>query len=425
MKFNYKAINNEGKTISGLVETKDKQAVIALLKKQNYRPIIITGEKRNLNFNIWSSKKVKPQDLVIFSRQLATMVNAGVPLARSIAALAGDTESPYLKEVLEGVNKDVESGISLAEAFSKYPSVFDETFVSMIRAGEEGGILDDILKRLAKETELNASIHKKLISAMMYPTVILCVTIIAFFGIMLIIMPKITLLFVQLGGPNAKLPIYARVLVDFSKYCVETSIIKAIPLLGKVPIVSGIPNLILVSGLVAIGLIFAFRYTKTPKGKLAYHKLLLRIPIIKMIVLKIAVSRFARTFSALMSAGVNVLDALEVTGGAIGNKVIENELKEAAKQVQNGKQLSEPLSKSPHFPAIVSQMLFVGEETGQIDTVLPKIADFYDEEVSVLIDGLSAIIEPIMIILLGAAVGLIAASVMGPIADLTKVVGNN
>jgi type II secretory pathway component PulF len=166
------------------------------------------------------------------------------------------------------------------------------------------------------------------------------------------------------------------------------------------------------------------RYIKTPRGKYQFHSLLLHIPIIKGIILKIAVARFASTFAALMGAGVGVLDSLEVTGGAIGNKVIEAELKDAAQQVKNGKQLSEPLSASPHFPPIVSQMLAVGEETGQIDTILAKVADFYEEEVETVIDGLTAIIEPLMIVVLGSIVGVIAASVMGPIASLSKNIGN-
>jgi len=165
------------------------------------------------------------------------------------------------------------------------------------------------------------------------------------------------------------------------------------------------------------------RYIKTDAGKYKFHALLLRLPVVKVIILKIAIARFSRTFASLMSAGVSVLDSLEVTGAAIGNKVIEGELKAAAVEVQNGKPLSEPISKSPHFPPIVAQMLVVGEETGQLDTVLTKIADFYEEEVTVLIDGLAAIIEPIMIIFLGAGVGLIAASVMGPIANLSKNIG--
>jgi type IV pilus assembly protein PilC len=175
---------------------------------------------------------------------------------------------------------------------------------------------------------------------------------------------------------------------------------------------------------VFFGVIYAVRrYIKTPKGKYQFHALLLKTPVIKMIITKVAIARFSRTFASLMSAGVGVLEALDVTGGAIGNKVIEAELKEAAKAVKNGKQLSEPLSESKHFPPIVSQMLAVGEETGQIDTILIKVADFYEEEVEAVVDGLSSIIEPLMIIVLGAVVGLIAASVMGPIANLSKNIG--
>ncbi len=413
MTYTYKAVNKDGHNINGVVEADNQASVIALLKKQGYQPLIVKVTKKRLNLNLWENKKVKLQDLVVFSRQLSTMVGAGVPLVRSLNALQGDTESVYLKEVLTSVTKDVESGKPLAEAFSKFPKVFSEVYVSMVRAGEEGGILDEILKRLAVQVELDASIRKKIFAAMMYPVVILVVTIVAFFGIMIFIMPKIGLLFTQLGGPKAQLPIYTRVLLGFSHLCVNSNIIHPLP------------NLIVLAIVVAIAAFFFLRYIKTPEGKYRFHEMLLNIPVIKVIVLKIAIARFARTFSSLMSAGVNVLDALETTGSAIGNKVIEKELHEAAIEVQNGKQLSEPISKSKHFPPIVSQMLLVGEETGQIDKVLPKIADFYEEEVSVLIDGLAAIIEPIMIVLLGAGVGLIAASVMGPIANLTKVVGNN
>lgn len=425
MKFTYKATNKEGHTISGNVDADSQQAVVALLKKQGYQPVVISTEKKNLNFNLWENKKVKLQDLVVFSRQLATMVSAGVPLVRSLASLQSDTESLYLKEILTSVTKDVESGMQLADAFAKFPKVFDEVFVSMIRAGEEGGILDDILKRLASMKEIEASIRKKIFSAMMYPVVILCVTIVAFFGIVLFIMPKISQLFTQLGGPNAKLPLYARVVFGSGTFLLSPSVIKSIPLLNAVPILSKLPNLFLFTIIIAIVVIYLLRYIHTPKGRVWFDGVLLKIPVLKTIILKLAIARFARTFSSLMGAGVNVLDALETTQTAIGNKVIEAELQFAAKEVQNGKQLSEPISQSKHFPPIVSQMLMVGEETGQIDAVLPKIADFYEEEVSVTIDGLASIIEPIMIVLLGAGVGLIAASIMGPIADLTKVVGNN
>jgi type IV pilus assembly protein PilC len=297
------------------------------------------------------------------------------------------------------VTKDVESGIPLADAFAKYPTVFSEVYVNMVRAGEEGGILDQIMQRLAKQIENDASMRRQIKSAMAYPTVILCVTVIAFFGIMFILMPKLAGIFAGLVGPGYQLPIYTRVLLDFADDVRKYFIIY-------------MPIIIIV-------VVFSYRYVKTPKGKYQWHGLLLKLPIVKTIVAKVALARFARTFSSLMSAGVNVLDALRVTGGAIGNKVIEKELLDAAEAVKAGKPLSSQLSQSPHFPRIIPEMLEVGEETGQIDQVLVKIADFYDEEVATAMSSLASIIEPVMIIFLGVGVGFIAASVMGPLANLS------
>ncbi len=422
MQFTYKALNKDGKTITGAAEATSKQALIALLHKQGVHPMLIeTKKNKKLLGNLFGpSKKVKSSELVIFTRQLSTMISAGVPLSRSLSALQSDAQSPYMKQVLMGIAKDVESGIPLGDAFAKYPSVFSDVYVHMVKAGEEGGILDKILKRLALQVEADASMRKKIKSAMMYPMVILTITIIAFFGIMLFIVPKLGTLLTSLGGPHAKLPIYTQVLLGISNFCSKPTILAH----THIPLLSKLPNLILLLALFAIGVIYLLRYIKTPAGRYRFDDLMLRLPVIKVIVLKTSIARFSRTFAALMGAGVSVLDALDITGAAIGNKVIEKELKAAAKEVQSGRQLSEPLSRSKHFPPIVPQMLMVGEETGQIDTILVKIADFYEEEVEVLIDGLAAIIEPIMIIFLGAGVGLIAASVMGPIANLSKNIGN-
>ncbi len=421
MQFTYKATTKDGKTISGSVEAASKAALLALLRKQDIHPILIETSKgkRRTGGLLNKKKKVKLNELVIFTRQLSTMISAGVPLARSISALQGDSQNPYMREVLAGITREVEGGAPLGDAFAKYPDVFSEVYVNMVRAGEEGGILDDILKRLATQVEQDASIRKKIKSAMMYPVVILCVTVIAFFGIMLFIVPKLGGILLSLGGPHAKLPVYTQVLLNFSNFCSKPTILGHVP----IPIINKLPNLILMLIVAIIGVIYLRRYTRTPKGQYKLHGLLLRIPVVKTVILKIAIARFSRTFASLMGSGVSVLDALEVTGAALGNKVIEAELKDAAREVQNGKPLSEPISRSKHFPPIVAQMLLVGEETGQIDTVLTKIADFYEEEVAVLIDGLTSIIEPIMIVFLGAGVGLIAASVMGPIANLSKNIG--
>lgn len=421
MQFTYKATNREGKTVTGTAEAANRQAILSLLNKQSLHPILVeAGKSKAKGGSLFGpKKKVKLSDLVIFTRQLSTMIGAGVPLARSLAALQADADNPYMGEVLAGITKEVESGISLGDAFAKYPTVFSEVYVNMVRAGEEGGILDDILKRLATQVEQDASIRKKIKSAMMYPIVILSVTVVAFFGVMLFIVPKLGSILTSLGGPNAHLPVYTQALLNISSFCSHATILGGLP----IPIINKLPNLILIILALGVAGIYAMRYIKTEEGKYKFHALLLRIPVVKTIILKVAIARFSRTFASLMGAGVSVLDALEVTGAALGNKVIEKELKDAAQEVKNGKPLSEPISRSKHFPPIVAQMLIVGEETGQIDTVLTKIADFYEEEVSVLIDGLAAVIEPVMIIFLGAGVGLIAASVMGPIANLSKNIG--
>ncbi len=427
MKFNYTAQTREGKTITGTFEAVNKEAVIAALAKQEAKPILInaiTQPARQNSANTGFFKpKAKLKDVVIFTRQLSTMVSAGVPLPRALATLGDQADNKYFKSVIAGITKDVESGISLGEAFGKYPDVFSEVFVNMVKAGEAGGILDDILKRVAAQLEKDATIRKKIKGAMTYPTVVLSFTVLAFFGLMIGVIPKIGKILTDLGGPDAKLPIYTQVLLGFSSFCLSSSIMQAIPLINSIPVIGKLPNIVFVFAAGFIIGVNILRYIRTPAGKYKFHALLLRMPVLKNIIIKVAVARFARTFASLTSSGVTVLEALEVTGGAIGNKVIEAELKEAAKEVRNGKPLSEPISRSPHFPAIVAQMLAVGEETGQIDTILVKVADFYEEEVDTVIDSLSSIIEPVMIIVMGSIVGVIAASVMGPIASLSQNIG--
>jgi type IV pilus assembly protein PilC len=356
MKFAYTATNRDGKTVQGVAESVDRSSLVSNLTKQGLRPLVIKLESANSGKR-GRHKKVKIKELVIFTRQLSTMISAGVPLTRALSTMQSQTESKYFREVVGGITHDIQGGMPLADAFAKYPSVFSEVYINMIRAGEAGGILDDILKRLASQVEQDASMRKKIKSAMMYPMVIFSITIVAFFGIMIFVIPKIAKILKDLGGPDAQLPIYTRVMLGISAFMQH--------------------NAILVGAVIFIIIYLLRRYIRTPKGKYNFHALLLRIPVLKGIVIKIAVARFARTFASLMTAGVSVLDALEVTGGAIGNKVIEAELKEASKAVKNGKSLSEPIAESKHFPPIVSQMLAIGEETGQIDTILVKVADFY------------------------------------------------
>jgi type IV pilus assembly protein PilC len=426
MKFTYKATDKNGSTIEGTLDAVNKSEVVAYLNKKGARPLSVhpaTGKPKGGISIPFLKPKVKSREVLVFTRQLSTLVSAGVPLTRSLDTLANQAESEAFRAVIQGITKDVEAGQSLGDAFGKYPNVFSEVYVNMVRAGEAGGILDKILKRVASQTEKDASIKKKIKGAMTYPTVVFVLAISAFFGLMIFIVPKIGKILTDLGGPDAQLPIYTRGMLAISNFCTSSSVIDAIPILSALPVLNRLPNVVFIFALMGAGGFYFLRYIHTPKGKYKFHAVLLRIPIINTLITKVAVSRFARTFSALTAAGVSVLDALEVTGGAIGNKVIEEELQRAAHDVKNGKPLSEPISKSLYFPPIVGQMLAVGEETGQMDTILVKVADFYDEEVDTVIDNLSSVIEPVMIIFMGSLVGLIAASVMGPIASLSQNTG--
>ncbi len=403
-KFAYIATDADHKPINGITEQLDRANVIAALTKQGLRPISIREAKAlGGNFSLdrlLNSNKVKADHLVMMTRQLSAMVGAGVPLVRALGSLATHSESPALKTILESVIKDVEGGSGLGDALAKHPTAFNDVYVNMVRAGEAAGILDEILKRLAAQQEKNATIRKKVRSAMAYPSVLIVITILAFFGLMLFVIPQIGKIITDLGGPDAKLP-------GITLF-----------MLGVSNIITGFWYLIFPA--LGGGVYFLLRYVKTPAGKAKFHRIILRIPGLRTIVKKVALAHFARTFSALMGAGVAVLECLHVTARSVGNVVYEQALNDAAVQVKNGKPLSVVISENPLFPPIVSQMLSVGEETGQTDTVLVKVADFYEEEVDVAIEGLSSIIEPAMIVIMGGMVGLIAASVMAPIAGLAQ-----
>jgi type IV pilus assembly protein PilC len=402
-KFSYIATNSQNKSTSGEIDASDRVAARKVLEKQGLHPISVkekSSKGLSSSFGSFGGKRVKTNDLVVFTRQLSAMVGAGVPLLRALNSLASHTDSPALKILLGDVIKDVEGGAQLGDALAKHPSTFSDVYVNMVRAGEAAGILDEILKRLAMQQEKNATIRKKIRSAMAYPTVLIVITIIAFFGLMLFVIPQIGKILTDLGGPDAELPALTQGMLAISDFTTSYWFIVFPALIG--------------------GVVLILRYLKTPRGKSQLHHLVLKIPGVKGIIIKVATARFARTFSALMGAGVAVLEAITVTAHAVGNVVYEQALLDAGEAVKNGDQLSAVIEKNPLFPAIVAQMLAVGEETGQTENVLVKVADFYEEEVDVAIDGLSSIIEPVMIVIMGSMVGLIAASVMGPIAGLAQ-----
>jgi len=408
LKFSYSATNKQGKTQSGSISAESRQSAIQTLIAQGFKPLIVKEVKKGIDLNHLSlafikRKKVKTTDMVIFTRQLSTMVSAGVPLIRSLMTLKEQTNNVYFQDVIDDLAKSIEGGLSFSEALAQHKQVFSDVYVNMVAAGEVGGILDDILKRLAIQMEKEASIKKKIRSASIYPIVLFSIAIIAFFGLMIFIVPKFGDIIKDLGGEDAELPVYTRVMLAFSGFMVKFWYVFVLAIAG--------------------GLYGLRRYIKTPKGRIRYHRLLLKIPIMKKVIVKVAIARFSRMFASMMGAGVGVLDTLTVISRSLGNAVIEAELNEAIKEVRNGKQLSEPLSQSQVFPPIVAQMLAVGEETGQIDTILVKVADFYEEEVDALVDGLASVIEPLMIVVLGGMVGLVALSVMGPLTSVTQNIG--
>lgn len=403
--FSYIAADANNNTIKGKTDLPDRASVITALTKQGLQPISIRRlkeKKSSIDFDhLFESTKVKQDHLVAFTRQLSAMVGAGVPLLRSLTSIQKHSEDKVLQKLLAGVVKDVEGGMPLGDALAKHPDTFSDIYVNMVRAGEAAGILDDILKRLAAQLEKSSAIRKKIRSAMAYPMVLMGITVLAFFGLMLFVVPQIGSILKDLGGPDAKLPAITLFMLGLSHFIVSYWFILIPGIVGAV-----------------VGILMYIQ--KNPKGRRQFDALVLKIPGINTIIKKVAVARFARTFSALMGAGVAVLEALDVTSRAVGNTIYQETLTSAGVQVKNGRLLSAALEDNELFPSIVSQMLAVGEETGQTDTVLIKVADFYEEEVDLAIEGISAIIEPVMIVIMGSMVGLIAASVMTPIAQLSQ-----
>ncbi len=401
-KFSYTATGDDKKQHSGVLDAADENAARSALLRLKLRPIVIkklnTKKRGNIDIPFLTRKSVKSKDLVVFTRQLTTMINAGVPLVRSLATMQKQTESDVFRTHLATISKDVESGMAFADALEKHSNVFSPIYVNMVRAGEAGGILDDILRKLAIQQEKDAAIRTKFKSAMTYPLVLIGITITVFIMLMTVVVPKVGTIIADLTG--GELPTMTKVMLGISDFLLGYWFIHLAVVVG--------------------GTFYLRKFLKTAKGRETRDRLLLKIPAINVIVTKMVVARFSRIFASLMGAGVSVIESIEVTAKAIGNTVVEKELLAASKDVANGEQLSGPLSRSEVFPPIVSQMMAIGEETGQSDVVLLKVADFYEEEVDAAVDGMSSILEPILIVVMGGMVGLIAASVIGPISSLAN-----
>ncbi len=400
--YAYTARDKEGKIVSGTLEGDSEGNVADSLRKQGY---IISSlkEKRvvgGIKLKIGSgTKKVKGSELVIFSRQFATMINAGLPLARCLSILGEQTESPGLAKSVQEVLRDVEGGLALSAAMDKHPKVFNTLYVSMVRAGETGGILDNVLLNVAENLEKADELKKRIKSAMAYPILMFIMSIVLVFVMITFIVPIFADMFKTLGG---SLPIPTQVLVHISNFVQSTWMI-------------GIPS--------SIGLYFVIkRIMKIPAVHYRFDGFKIKAPVVGRLSKQQAISRFARTLGVLSSAGVPILESLDVVEKTVGNMVISKEVSHVKLAVKEGETIAKPLSGSKVFPPMVVQMISVGEESGAMDTMLIKIADFYDKEVSTAVDALTSLIEPLMIIFVGAIIGGILLSLYLPMFQMASLI---
>jgi type IV pilus assembly protein PilC len=395
-----------GKTVRGTIESGEMSAttreeVIAQLRKKNITATVVTEKTKKGIFGKFALRgKVKDKDIVIFTRQFATMIDAGLPLVQALDILSSQVENKTLGKTLSQVKVDVESGATYADALKKHPRVFSELYVNMVAAGEAGGILDTILNRLAAYIEKAMKLKKKVKGAMVYPAVVTSIAVLVIAVIMIFVVPTFSKMFAQLGGT---LPLPTRIIINMSDF------------------IAGIGGL-LVAGAIVAFVVFLVQFRRTEKGKYITDRILLKLPIFGTLLNKVAVAKFTRTLGTLISSGVPILDGLDITAKTSGNKVIEYAINDVRKGVVGGKTLAEPITKAQVFPPMVTHMIAVGESTGALDAMLAKIADFYDDEVDATVSNLTAMMEPMLMVFLGGTVGFIVVAMYLPIFKLITLI---
>jgi type IV pilus assembly protein PilC len=396
--FAYSGRTRGGEVVSGERAADTMDAVVSALRREQVlvtRIMPVKARVMEAGRKAKRGKKVKPKNLAVFTRQFSVMIDSGLPLVQCLDILGSQEEDKNFAQVILQTRSDVEGGASLADAMRKHPKAFDALFVNMIAAGEAGGILDTILKRLATYIEKAVKLKSQVKSAMVYPVAVIVIAAIVVTVILWKVIPTFANLFAGLG---ASLPLPTRIVIWASN-----TLIQFLPFL--------------VVGIVAFGVAFR-QYYATHHGRRVVDRTLLRAPIIGLILRKIAVARFCRTLSTLMSSGVPILDGMDITARTAGNAVIEDAVLATRVRIERGETVAAPLKDTKVFPAMVTQMISVGEATGALDTMLAKIADFYEEEVDVAVAGLLTLLEPIMIAFLGGIVGGIVISMYMPIFDL-------
>jgi type IV pilus assembly protein PilC len=392
--YTWKGRNKMGKMQEGTVSADTKDAVIALLRRQQIMVSAVTEKGKELAIPKFGGG-VKQKEIAIFTRQFSVMIDAGLPLVQCLEILGGQQKNRVFQKVLFQVRQDVESGATLADSLRKHPKVFNDLFSNMIAAGESGGILDTILQRLSTYIEKRVKLQSAVRSAMIYPTAVITIAI----GVVVVILWKVIPTFAMLfQGLGATLPLPTRITIAASRF------------LGRfMPII--------VVGMVAGGF-FLHRYYQTYKGKRQIDAAILKLPVLGDVMRKIAVARFCRTLGTLIQSGVPILEGLEITARTAGNSIVEDAIMATRKSIEEGKTIAGPLEETQVFPSMVVQMISVGEQTGALDAMLSKIADFYEDEVDEAVANLMALLEPVMILFLGVMIGGIVISMYMPMFSL-------
>jgi type IV pilus assembly protein PilC len=398
--FEWSGKTNRGIIEKGEITANSKDEVITQLRKKNITATFIKQKEKKSLFNMSFGGGVDDKDIVIFTRQFATMIDAGLPLVQALEILSTQVENKFLAKTIETIKTDVESGSTYADALKKHPKAFTELYANMVAAGESGGILDTILNRLAAYIEKAMKLKKKVKGAMVYPIVVSAIAVLCIAVIMIFVVPTFSKMFAQMGGT---LPLPTLLVIKMSNF------------------LAGMGGLLTFLTLVGI-FVGIKQFRKTEKGKIITDKIVLRLPIFGILLRKVAVAKFTRTLGTLISSGVPILDGLEITAKTAGNKVIEYAVMDVKTAVSEGKTLAEPLQKSQVFPPMVTHMIAVGESTGSLDSMMNKIADFYDDEVDNAVNNLTAMMEPMLMVFLGGSVGFIVIAMYLPIFKLITLI---
>jgi type IV pilus assembly protein PilC len=401
-KFAWEGKNRTGGAVTGEMEAPSEAFVLAQLRREQIAPVRIRkkGAEFAINLPFRGEKKVTQKELAIFTRQFATMIDAGLPLVQCLDILGMQQENASFKKVILKVKEDVESGSTFADALTKHPKVFDSLFVNLVAAGEVGGILDTILSRLAEHIEKAMKLAKKIKGAMVYPSTIVAVAVIVTFVLLLYVIPIFAKMFADFGQA---LPGPTMVVLSLSAFTQKYFLV-----------------VLAFFFLVGIGIRW---YYRQENGRRNIDRMLLRLPIVGSLLQRIAVARFSRTLGTMVSSGVPILDSMDIVAKTAGNKIIEEAILKARGSISEGKTIAEPLMESTVFPPMVTQMVAVGEATGALDTMLNKIADFYDDEVDSAVDALTSLLEPMLMVFLGVVIGGMVIAMYLPVFKLAGVVG--